>query len=156
MVKSADHKVRGSIYVYSFINGWNLALILLTSKKYNHFNGRNRFLYYWGALGLHTFPMVLKTKCGIWYEYMYMFCCEREAFLTIMRRIFIWKKSYLESFGIADLDNETINWRSNQTVYIYVEYIHYFNVFSGKKNLRQMYIFFPEETKLAHFPVKKI
>lgn len=66
------------------------------------------------------------------------------------------KKSYLESFGIADLDNETINWRSHQTVYIYVEYIHYFNVFSGKKNLRQMYIFFPEETKLAHFPVKKI
>lgn len=58
------------------------------------------------------------------------------------------KRSYLESCRIADLDNETINWRSHQTVYIYVEYIHYFNVFGRKMHLRQMYnrVFFRNQT----------
>lgn len=127
----------------------------ITSKKDNHFKGQSASL----VLGITEFAEFSEdTENKMWHLiwiYVYVLLLTNIFSDQNVTCIHI-KRSYLESCRTADSDNETINWSSHQTVNIYVEYIHYFNVFGRKMHLWtwQMYVILLHKPN-SHIPHKK-
>lgn len=127
----------------------------ITSKKDNHFKGQSASL----VLGITEFAEFSEdTENKMWHLiWIYVYVLLLTNIFSYQNVTYIHiKRSYLESCRTADSDNETINWSSHQTVNIYVEYIHYFNVFGRKMHLWtwQMYVILLHKPN-SHIPHKK-
>lgn len=108
-----------------------------------------------GITEFAEFPRIQKTMWHLIWIYVYVLLLTNIFSDQNVTYIHI-KRSYLESYRTEDSDNETINWSSHRTVNIYVEYIHYFNVFGRKMHLWtwQMYVILLHKPN-SHIPHKK-